>query len=240
MYVILFSNELKLICFWRRAQPLAGISQLLWQFSPESNHTAPFVELKEPPQFATLWIFLSERWCSSSFRTVQLWELIWLGFTPKEIAVYEKIVLVAITRTQKETSNTFNSRIRNLFEGYLSHHRRIYTNAYRTKKGYTRFTRSVGKWQRVKRKKKIQNVPDLSSRYKGDRSLFGDIYLEVCFLSFVDKIIWILWVLIRPARFTKSFSQCLAFLPDHSKCLSFLQTLQFFSAKKNVHLRPLK
>ena len=61
---------------WRRIQPLAGMSNSLWQFSPKSNRTAPFVELKEPPLFATLWIFLSEQRHSSFLRSVQFgWNL---------------------------------------------------------------------------------------------------------------------------------------------------------------------
>ena len=70
---------------------------------------------------------------------------------PKEKSMFmEKIVLVATTRTQKETSDTFDSRIIKLFQGYC-----LYlaieeiTQMHRAqKKGHTRFTRSVRKWQK--------------------------------------------------------------------------------------------
>ena len=54
------SGKCAMLEIWRRIQPLIGMSRLVWQFLPKSNRTAPFVELKEPLPFATLWIFLSD------------------------------------------------------------------------------------------------------------------------------------------------------------------------------------
>ena len=109
-----------------------------------------------------------------SLRMVLLWELIRLCSTP---LFTKKIVPVATTRTQKETSNTFKA--------IVSPQKKLH-KCVEYKKGYTRFTCSVGS----DRKKKRRNQSNLSRRYKGDN--YGSLLLlAVCFLGFVDKIIWI-------------------------------------------------
>ena len=72
---------------------------------------APFVELKEPPLFATLWILDLNSSVLVSSEQSNCGS--WLGWVPhqKESQFMKKIVLVATTRTQKETSNTFDSCI---------------------------------------------------------------------------------------------------------------------------------
>ena len=75
---------------------------LVWQFSPKSNHKAPSVELKEPSPFATLLIFYPNSSVAVSSDRFN-------RGSRKNSLFMEKIVLVATTRTQKETSNTFDS-----------------------------------------------------------------------------------------------------------------------------------
>ena len=96
---------------WRRIQSLASMSCQVWTFSRKSNHMAPFVELKEPPLFATLWIFYSS---SSILAPSDRFNLAGICAERKS-GVMKKIALVATTRTQKETSNTLNPRIIKLF-----------------------------------------------------------------------------------------------------------------------------
>ena len=94
----------------------------------------------------------------------------------------------------------------------------------RVQKNHTRFTRSTGS-QREKRR----NQSDLFRRYKGDNngSLLQTHWLNgllsrLCWQNYLDsqRFYFHLLVLIGPARFTKSFSQCSVSLSDHSNvCL---------------------
>ena len=68
---------------------------------------------------------------------------IWLESTPKEKSlVMEKIVLVATTRTQKTTSNTFDSRIIKFFKAivFISPYKKLHKGVEYKRKGHTRFT----------------------------------------------------------------------------------------------------
>ena len=83
----------------------------------------------------------------------------------------EKIFLVVTARTQKETSNTFDSCIIKLFQGYclylaieeITQVRRVQK---KKKKGHTRFTRSV----RKRRRERTEKESDTSRRCKGENN----------------------------------------------------------------------
>ena len=97
------------IYIWRRIQLLAGMSSSLWQFSPESNRTFSLLSWRDHHYPPSCEFFLSKRRHSNFLRSVQF------GWKEKSLFM-EKIVLVATTRTQKETSNTFDSCIIKLFQ----------------------------------------------------------------------------------------------------------------------------
>ena len=72
----------KQLYIWRRIQPLAVMSRLVRQFSAKSNHTAP-LNWRNHHYSPHYEFFFIQTAVFYSLRSVQLWELIWLGSMPK-------------------------------------------------------------------------------------------------------------------------------------------------------------
>ena len=104
----------------------------------------------------------------------------------------KKIVPVTTTRTQKETSNTFDSCIIKPFFFkaivLISLQKKLQKCA-EYKKGYTRFTCLVGRDRERKSEISLIYLDDI--REITTYFCYRHIDLVVCFLGFVDKIIWI-------------------------------------------------
>ena len=106
----------------------------------------------------------------------------------------KKIVPVTTTSTQKEISNTFDSCIIKLFFFFfkaivfISLQKKL-QKCVEYKKGYTRFICSVGRDR--ERKGEISLIYSGDIRETTTDFCYRHIDLVVCFLGFVDKIIWI-------------------------------------------------
>ena len=200
------------------------MSSLAWEFSPKSNHTAPFVELKKLPPFTTLRIFDPNssvlvsldhfnRGSQSSFS----WNL-----RKKKNAVYgENSSCYDSQEHKKRVKQHFRFSYNKTFSKLLSLscHKRIEY----TRKAHTRliclFRRQLGE--------------------QGVRVTTKDPWLKVCFsqllltkLSGFEKFLCAAIGSDRTSTIHKVVSLCSAFLSDHSKCLCFLRTLPKKKKKK--------
>ena len=143
----------------------------------------------------------------------------------------EKIVLVTTTRTQKETSNTFDSHIMKLSQSYC-----LYlaieeiTQMRKVQKKRSHEIYSLGERENKEGVRETTKDPCLLLLKVGFSWLCWQNYLDS--QSFYFQFL----ILIRPARFTKSFCSVRRFYLSAQKCLGFLRTLRFFSAEKCLFL----
>ena len=200
------------------------ISSLSGNFGRDKITRAPFVELKEPPLLATLWIFWSEQRCSSPSEWSNCGS--WLSWVPhrKESLFAKKSFCRNHNGTKRNQQHfwfLYNKTFLRLFSPKKKLHKCI-----EYKKKVTRDSLvQLGVTERVR-----QNQSDLFRRYKRDdygSSLqthqLSSLLSWPCWQNYLDSQIFCfhLLVLIKPARFHKSFLQCLVSLSDHWKMSVF-------------------
>ena len=143
---------------------------------------APFVELKEPPLFTTLWILNPNSGVLVPSEQSN-WAPSW-----KESLFMKKIVLVANTKRDKQHFwFSYNKTFKAI--NFTSPQKKLHKSiAY--KKKVTQYSLVRVKRDRV-RKGRMNLIYLDGIRETTTDLCYRHINLKVCFLSFVDKIIWI-------------------------------------------------
>ena len=218
--------------FWRSIQPLAGMSSSLKQFLPKLNHTAPSVELREPPLFATLWI----SFYPNSGVLVSSDQFNWgsrFGWNlcqkkkkkKKKNAFYGENSSCCNQKNTKRVKQHFRFSYNKFFSRQLS----LLAQLESDREG-------------EQRRNQIRPDSVRGTTMYPCLLLLKGLFSRFCWQNYQDpqNFYFYLLVLIIPARLNKSFFAASTFPSDRSKCLSSLWTLQFFSPKINVYLRPPK
>ena len=193
-----------------------------------------------------MWIFYPNSGVLVSLWTVQLWELIRLGSTPKRIPIYEENSSCHNHKNTKRDKQHFRFSFHKTFLRILSYlaTKEITYMCSIQKNGYTRFTLSDESDREGKGRMNLiylgslrETTMDLCYRY---------INLKVYFFGFVDKIIWIhkdsisiSWFWLDQQDSTSHFHSVRCFcLTAQNVCLPSGLCGSFLP--KNVYLRPPK
>ena len=141
--------------------------------------------------------FLIQAMVLCSLRMVQLWKLIRLGSMPKGIAIYEENSSCHNHKDTKRNKQHFWFLYNKTFFFFFFFFKAIVfislqkklQKCVEYKKGYMRFTCLVGRDRERKGEISLNYSDDI--RETTTDFCYGHIDLVVCFLGFVDKIIWI-------------------------------------------------